>query len=67
MTRWEYKVLSQKNEQDVSVDAYAANETHERALNGLGAEGWELVSALPVINEGWCWAVTYVFKRQVRS
>jgi hypothetical protein len=33
-------------------------------LNSLGAEGWELVTAIPMIREGVTDEIKYVFKRR---
>jgi hypothetical protein len=63
MIKWEYRMVTHRCERNDEVGAFAVNEIRVRELNGLGSEGWELVSVVPVNEEDVLWAVTYVLKR----
>jgi len=56
--KWEYSVTN-------SQELYKQYAGVEKALNALGALGWELVTVLSY-NEPWGKGETYYFKRQVQ-
>ena len=62
--KWEYH--------SITLDAEASSgpgigESHVQKLDGLGAEGWELVSVVALPNmDDVLQAVTYVFKRPLQ-
>jgi hypothetical protein len=59
MQKWEYRVVA-KHKESVASQTEEARK-HEEAINALGDEGWELVSALE-LKQGW----RFIFKRPVR-
>jgi hypothetical protein len=61
-TRWEYHVVTLDVERN-DRDRHRIDESHSRKINGLGVEGWELVSVVPNLDDGVMFDVTYVFKR----
>jgi hypothetical protein len=60
---WEYRVITHRTESDPEVGAIVMDKYRLKELNDFGAEGWELVSVVPVSREDVLFAVTYVFKR----
>lgn len=44
MTKWEYRVLDSKHADSSGFLKIATPEAVERYLNGLGADGWEVVN-----------------------
>jgi hypothetical protein len=81
MTKWEYSVITINTEYEVPFDGKITDSPEsrviiERHLNGMGADGWELVSFLPALPmpQKWKgnefsnpWMYHAIFKRQVNS
>lgn len=53
--KFEYKIVS--NDDTLKV--------LEKTLNKLGADGWELISIVPITSDGWTSSERYYFKRRV--
>jgi hypothetical protein len=60
---WEYQSITHECRRDGESGWRKIDQAHVRELNVLGAEGWEVVAAVPVIYEGETWAVSYLLKR----
>lgn len=66
MSKFEYKIYNYNNGSSVYIDL-------EKELNGLGEQGWELVSTTPIVSgEGYSGElnvntgdINFVFKRQL--
>lgn len=64
---WEFKLVTHPSVQTREGGLPEVDLARVGELNRLGAEGWELVTALPVSNPDGFSAVTYVFKRPRES
>ncbi len=62
--RWEYKIIAQQCPRLGDPHTREIDEGHVSRLNDLGAQGWELVSVIPNIQDDVMWSATYVFKRE---
>ena len=61
MQRWEYRQLTVGTQAGHWAAANLA--LSDERLRALGAEGWELVAAFPLVYGGDAQATVYVFKR----
>ena len=64
---WEYRFVTKGCERHRELSIHATEKSHENELNRLGAEGWELVSVVPLFGESETMAVTYILKRQLSN
>jgi len=62
VTRWEYKTLSVKLD-----EGYLDDQNVDSVLEGLGREGWELVSVSPVVSGGSTTMLVHHFRRVPES
>jgi hypothetical protein len=62
--RWEYRSVTQAQSGYREVDRDEKRRQIEE-LNALGAEGWEMVTAVPIISEDVTGEIMYVFKRRI--
>lgn len=63
--KWEYHTITLIAEKKAPGE-YVIGESHVRELDGLGSEGWELVSVVPMMQDGVLHEVTYVLKRPLQ-
>ena len=68
MQQWEYRIVTEKPSSDSSEPGRrftSSASNHESYLNQMGQQGWELVTAFPVINlhTGLTSEIRYVLKR----
>lgn len=63
--RWEYRTIAIECAGRMQGDPLI-DPAHERRLNGFGAEGWEVVAAMPIVDpDSRLDALVYVMKRPV--
>jgi len=60
--RWEYRIVVHDCNLYEDVKRPAKDLLNE--LNSLGADGWELVAAVPIVQEDVTKEIRYVFKRR---
>jgi hypothetical protein len=60
---WEYQSITVPAE-DAGESQFGVGDQHIRELDGMGLEGWELVSAFPIKSDDILADVVYLFKRQ---
>ena len=66
MKRFEYRVekLNLKSKKFISFGVKVEEEVLSQTLNGLGAEGWDLVSAVTTGVDGWTTDMVLFLKRE---
>jgi hypothetical protein len=62
--RWEYRKVTHSHFGYREVDRDEKRRQIEE-LNALGADGWELVTAIPITAEDVTSEIMYVFKRRI--
>ena len=64
---WQYQAITHRADRDPEAGQIVIDKARLKELNDLGADGWELVSVVPISREDLLFAVTYFLKRPLQE
>jgi len=64
-SRWEYRIVNHDERGLDNPKNARQRQAQLEELNAMGSEGWELVSAVPIMDMDGLAEVRYVFKRSI--